>query len=449
MKRILLMLLFVLTSQFMLVAQEQSNGSAGDEEELKKQVEGINKTLLDLKTTVDALKKLKISGYIQAQYQVADTAFGGGWNVGNFAGGNFSRNSDNRYLLRRGRVKFAYENDLTKFVVQIDVTPAGVGIKDAYFSVIDPWQKTVSLTAGVFDRPFGYEISYSSSQRESPERSRMFQTLFPGERDLGAKIEIKPRKGVLNHFNLKAGWFNGMRENANENDSKKDFIGRFGFTLPLQEKKLTIDGGVSLYRGSVTSLTKGVYIWSATGDSFATKNSKSDSLKAVSRQYIGADLQIYFEVPVLGKAALRGEYITGDQPSTQTSNSFYAVTADTRLYKRNVAGYYVNYVQHIGPKNQLVLKYDVFDPNTKVSTKDFTSVTSGNGTLGRQLTGADIRFNTMGFGWIYHWDSNVKFTIYYEKVWNEKTGNNISGDLARYNKDLKDNIFTLRMQYRF
>ena len=48
------------------------------------------------------------------------------------------------------------------------------------------------MTAGMFARPFGYEVNLSSTFREAPERGRMSQILMPSERDLGAMITYEP-----------------------------------------------------------------------------------------------------------------------------------------------------------------------------------------------------------------------------------------------------------------
>jgi len=151
---------------------------------------------IPLATTVEQLQsdnvvasRLKITGYAQVQYQSADTA-----GISSMAGGNFGAGIDNRISVRRGRVKFAYTYENALAVMQFDITEKGLGIKDAYLSLTEPWLNTFSLTGGVFDRPFGYEISYSSSSRETPERSRLFQILFPGERDLGAKLTLQAPK---------------------------------------------------------------------------------------------------------------------------------------------------------------------------------------------------------------------------------------------------------------
>ena len=60
----------------------------------------------------------------------------------------------------------------------------------------------------------------------------MYQTLFPGERDMGAKFEITPPEtSPMNWFNFKAGFFTGMGPTAQENDNYKDLIGRAGFRV--------------------------------------------------------------------------------------------------------------------------------------------------------------------------------------------------------------------------
>jgi hypothetical protein len=68
--------------------------------------------------------------------------------------------------------------------------------------------------------------------------------------------------------------------------------------------------------------------------------------------------------------------------------------------------------------------------------------------IGRQQTAllgsGDIKYSTFAVGWIYAWDANVSVTWYYEMVQNETTPS-----LVGYEKDIADNVFTLRMQYAF
>lgn len=415
-------------------------------EETESTLEGIGETLAEIKNTVDALKKLKISGYIQSQFQVAQTK-----GVSSVAGGGFPANVRSRFAVRRGRIKFNYVNDLSQYVLQLDVTQNGVGIKDAYVAVLDPWEKTFGLTAGVFDRPFGFEIGYSSSSREMPERSRLFQALFPGERELGAKLEILPQEGPLSFLNVRAGVFNGVLSTANENNRHKDLIGRAGVQLPFTGANLAVDGGFSVYSGRVTNTSKFVNSVDASGGvkRFAVDSSASNAGAMHNRNYYGGDVQLYYDIPGFGGLSLRGEYIGGTQPGTASGTSFYnpftsagATDAVTPLYKRKFAGWYLAYVQNVGVSNQFIARYDEYDPNTEVSGTDV-------GASGSNLSAADLKITTLGLGWIFHFDSSVKFVFYYDIVMNEKAAPGATGSLAAFTDDLDDNVFTLRAQFKF
>jgi hypothetical protein len=438
MKKLLVIIFISLLTSIRIFSQDTSNVATKDDvAEVKGAVDGLNESFLETKATVDALKKIKISGYIQAQWQLADNN-----GAASFAGGNFPANLKSRFLVRRGRVKVNYDNTSSQYVLQIDVTQSGVGIKDAYASFKEPWLNSFSLTGGVFDRPFGFEISYSSSSREAPERSRLFQTLFPGERELGVKLEYSTESGPLSFLNLKAGLFNGTGPTAVENDNNKDFIGRLGFSFPFTDVNLAVDGGISAYIGKVQSNTK--YIYKYDGASKMAVDSTSTNLGTdYKRNYVGADLQIYYDLPVIGGFSLRGEYIAGTQPGLSGSNTFYNSTdSKAALYSRKFNGYYVNYIQNIGEKNQFVLKYDVLDPNSEVSGDQI-------GVKGANLSTGDVKYSTLGIGWIYHWDGNVKLVLYYDMVKNEKVNAAATGSLAPFKEDLKDNVLTFRIQYKF
>ncbi|MCX7834636.1 MAG: OprO/OprP family phosphate-selective porin [bacterium] len=404
--------------------------------EMKGHIDAINETLTEVKNTVDKLNKIKVSGYVQAQWQVAD-----GDGIASFAGGNFPMGVHQRFAIRRGRVKFAYEEKFSTYVVQLDVTQGGVRIKDAYLRVNDPWRLGLALTAGGFDRPFGFEISHSSGLRESPERSRIFQTLFPGERDIGFQFSYANEMGPLHFLNAKFGAFNGTGIEANENDNHKDIIGRIGVALPMYELNMALDGGVSLYRGKVRNNSK--YYYEMENKTFKLDSSASNQWKYHDRTVYGVDVQYYADLPYIGGFQVRAEYLIGKQPSTEKSNAIYLGTdANTPLYQREIQGYYFKLIQNVGTKNQLVVKYDTFDPNTKVSGADV-------GASGSNLTAADLSYTTLGFGIIHHWDANLKVTLYYDKVTNEKANQAATGSLAPYREDLMDNVFTVRLQYRF
>lgn len=412
----------------------------------------LAKAIEQLQSDVSWLKNLKISGYIQAQAQFADS-LGAKTDMN---GGAFNSGSDKRFAIRRGRLKFVYSsNPLSQYAMQIDVTEAGVKTKEVYAKFTEPFLKTFSLTAGLQNRPFGFEVEYSSGLLESPERARMNQSLFKDEYDLGAMLTIQaPKTSPWNCLKLDAGLFSGSIENNNPMDYKrnKDFIGRLNFSKTYLEETLKVSGDLSYYNGGVTDYSSKLYTVQNNGAPAFTSQ-KVDSLSNGKREYYGADLQISYASPI-GLTTIRGEYTTGQQASlagdiknstvvtTYTNNpSTNVVTAKTSnpvgpLYIRKVSGYYVMLVQNVGQtRHSFVVKYDVFDPNTSVSGSE---ITKANG-----FSSVDVKYSDLGLGYICRIDANTKLTLYYDINKNESTG------LSGLTKDLKDNVWTIRLQYKF
>ena len=398
-----------------------------------------------MNTNLAGLQKLKVSGYIQFQYQKADSM-----GAKSFAGGDFDSKLDNRFSVRRGRVKFAYAGTLSNYVLQFDVTEKGLAIKDAYMNFTDPWLEAFTITGGVFNKPFGYEIPYSSSQRESPERARFTQTLFPGERDLGAMLTFQmPKASPWNFIKVDAGYFAGNGTNQ-EFDKKKDFIAHLGVVRAAFSETIRYGVGLSYYNGGVYQGTKSVYEMAEVGgvNVFSKLGADTTIGKFHKRQYKGIDAQVTIET-VVGLTTLRGEYVMGDQPgqaktSTSPTTDFTKVTAPATVpdgYNRKFNGGYIYFVQSIAHTPiTLVAKYDFYDPNTKVKGDEIGKTSAGQ----KATTAADLKYSTLGLGALLAVSNNVKVTAYYDMVTNEKSSN-----LSGYTKDLKDNVFTLRLQYKF
>lgn len=375
-----------------------------------------------------SLKKFKITGYVQGQWQWTENdaapAFG--------AGGSFQNNSNNRFGIRRGRLKFSYTTDNFQAVIQPDFTEKGVAIKDVYFS-LSTNSKVLSGKVGLFDRPFGYEISYSSSQRESPERSRLFLSLFPGERDEGVMITLKG-KDRLTGFSLDAGIFNGNGIGV-ESDSYKDFIGRLSWLKQI--KKVQLGAAVSYYRGSIANPLNNNYIYKS-DIGFVENDVEKQS--AEKRQYIGFAAQ-YIQESSIGKTSLKAEYISGQQPGTFETNAQPGGkslgTGNSALYLRKFSGFYAMLVQDLGQsKHSLVAKYDYYDPNTEISSSNIGHLSN---------TGvADVAYQTIGLGYLFKLNSNVRLMGYYDIVNNERCHH-----LTEYESNINQNILTVRTQIKF
>ena len=416
-----------------------------------------------MNTSVTTLQKFKVSGYIQSQWQKADSM-----GIKSYSGGDFDSKMDNRFAVRRGRIKFSYTGTLSNYVLQLEATEKGVSIKDAYGNFTEPWLQAFTVTGGVFNRPFGFEVPFSSSSLESPERARFNQTLFPGEEDLGASITFQmPKTSLWNFLKFEAGYFAGNGINP-EFDKKKDFIGHIGIQKATSNEKIRFGFGLSYYNGGVYQGTKNVYKMKKIGgvEVFSKVSADSTVGDFNKRQYFGTDAQLTFET-ALGLTTLRGEYIFGTQPgndksTTSPTSDFTKVTATVKngavtvstvpdSYLRNFNAGYICFIQSIAHTPlTFVAKYDFYDPNTKVNGNEIGQNTTGTGIKATNDT--DLKYTTLGLGLIYAVSSNVKITAYYDMVANEKS-KNLKPDFSKSNsnfaKDLKDNVFTLRLQYKF
>ena len=437
---------------FSLMAQTSANDS-------------LTKEVQQLKQDVSALNKLKVNGWLQAQFQYAETR-----GEANFDGGTFAPNSDKRFMIRRGRVKFTYNGTNSQYVLQINATERGISLTDFYALVTEPKHKTLSLAVGIMNRPFGFEIDQSSQYRESPERSRYTQILMPNERDLGAKIVFAPGKtSKLFGLRLDAGFYDGQGIyvpgtstpaspsgsalyqpgaspvfGLNEFDFNKDFIGRLSYYRTTKNGKMKYGIGTSHYNGGNTYQTNTVYKQIYTNAAGYKDWQVQDSStiryknKVEPRVYYGAEA--YFSINTsIGTTIIRGEYITGTQPgiSNNSASPFFMPTAGA-TYIRNFDGMYAYFIHRFAKtKHEMAIKYEWYDPNIKVKGTDI------QGSTKNAFTSADIKYTQLGLNYTYYHTDNVKFMFAYNIITNEATG------LSGYTKDLKDNILTVRVQYRF
>ncbi len=387
---------------------------------------------------------LKLGGYIQPQFQVAQEK-----GAKSYEGGDFAPQVSNRFMLKRSRIRIDYVHfgKETKPGVQVafqfDVTERGFTIRDVWGRIFENKYQLFSLATGMFARPFGNEVNYSSSDRETPERGRMSQALMKSERDLGAMVSLESRRKdqKLKYLRIDAGLFNGQGLTATGDfDNRKDFIGRISLKPYNINKKLILSGSVSYLNGGLLENTKYKYeTGTVAGIKKMVVDSQASNLYKISpRVYYGADAQLKIRNRK-GFTEFRAEYVTGTQTGTASSNETPAalLTGVDGFHVRQFNGAYFYFLQNLfSERHQLVLKYDWYDPNTKVKGKEI-------GAAGSNFTAANIKYNTFGIGYVNYITENVKLVLYYAKVMNEHTA------LTGYTGDVKDDVFTCRLQFRF
>lgn len=403
----------------------------------------LGQTLPSSQDTAFKKNQVYVSGFLEAEYQVAESK-----GISSYSGGDFSKFSNNRFFIRRGRPRIVYKRyndkqDLNlEVVMEIDGTNKGVTINEFWGRVYENKWNLFSFATGMLVRPFGFEISQSTRTMESPERGRMSQTLMRGEVDLGGMLilQAKKRNDFLHYFKLSAGIFNGQGLTApGEYDSYKDFITRASInSFPLKENKLFLTTGLSLLNGGIAQGTKYIYRLLSTNDNkqFVIDSSINNIGQKDPRKYYGVDASLKW-MHGSGATELRAEYWWGTQTSSATSTETPTAILADPLYIRHFNGAFF-YLLHnlVNAHHQICIKYDWYDPNVHVKGQEI-------GKLGCNLTPADIKYNTLGLGYNYYIDDNFRVMLWYDIVNNEKT------QLSGYTSDLKDNVLTVRIQLHF
>ncbi len=450
---------------------------------------------------LNILREFRIQIYLQPEWQRADTAGAPG-----VQGGNLPAAANNRFILRRGRFKLAWQHEMVnkhgdtikvgEAAFQFDASEKGFNaLKDFYGRIIDPWTGWFSFQAGITVRPFGFESPASPATYESPEFSRMNQTIMPNECELGETFIIEsPRKFKPVYLRFDAAVVNGEgigNTGTNQSgvstgayQSAKDFVGRLfiGKTFDLGGgTKIGLNASGSVYYGNVLQSTNNVFevVKNAETGLDTFKNVGVASGKGATnfhREYYGAHLQVNFDYKMGANAsattAIRGEFITGQQPgqagsstapigtgtslptTTTTVTDTFVTPGGSKvlvpisttsngvdLYVRKFQGYMITFTQgfHFKAGNQmmhadLTFKMDNYDPNTQISGTHITK--------GAAFSTTDLAYNTYSGGFTFTPVPYFKLMLWYDHVVNESSG--ISGWSSDYKKD---NVFTLRTQF--
>ncbi|MFP2927934.1 porin [Pyxidicoccus sp. 3LG] len=347
----------------------------------------------ETKSDLSALKKLKLSGYVQARYQYQESLDESG-------AGGFSR-----FAVRRGRLKTTYTTDWAQMMLQIDAVPdTGVTVRDAEATFFIPGtRQSMALTVGQMKWPFGFEAVQSSSDREIPERSRVVRAFLPDERDRGAKFSGEFLKGMVN---VNVGIYDGdgifnQGFIGSDNDKEKDLLGRAGFDLKW------LSGGISGWYGH--SIAKG----------------PTDTYRvAYDRNRVALDAQLYLDVLPLGGTSIKGEFIAG--------KGYWRSSGNTKVEQLGIPahGWYGLVVQNVGLTNAVAVRYDYFDAeNGKPDT-----VTSEGRPASTNAVG------TLAVSVLHYFSENLKATLAYELPMTASPGTS---------EDPHDNLLTFQLQARY
>jgi hypothetical protein len=274
------------------------------------------------------LSKVKVSGYVQSRYQTIDYTKDTTTEKSNY----------DTFLVRRARMKITATPTIrSTAVLQLDMGKNTTSVKDAYFNYAfgDGCAIAPSFQVGQQNWWFGYEVPYSSSKRETPERALFVRRFFPGERDTGAILTSPADARIL----WTIGAYNGTgidngSTSAVDNNDAKDILANVKFHLG------DMDLGLSGYHGY------GIWYKNAAGAVLY------DPTKKIR---YGADLQYY-----LNNLTLKGEYIRGRGFDDANPNNY-----DQDLWQ---SGYYAQLGYNVDTADTLVARYSTMSEDPKAPT---------------------------------------------------------------------------------
>ncbi len=248
------------------------------------------------------------------------------------------------------------------FEIQYHPAPAGAAVELVNDAFVEYYaNRAITVRAGQFVKPFGFDIQQSSGVRESPERGMFAGYFFPGQRDRGVMVTAKlDSLGDLWHgTQLFAGAFNGNRFFVDNNR-------QLNYNVRLRKvfDAVPLAVGVSVQLGRQL-LPEGVH-----------GNSREN--------LFGADVQWAWK-----RLGVRAEFVGGNMPSTLLSLqpefapafrpgvhssggsvfSSFRVTRQSEAYARydrfnrdpvsgkNVRSFNVGYFRYLGDNSRIGVDY--------------------------------------------------------------------------------------------
>jgi hypothetical protein len=326
---------------------------------------------------------LSLSAYIQAQLEIhedsEDQVLQGGAPL-----------NQNRFLLRRGRLRLDAAWEWTALALEIDGNTTrnpSFSVRRAEATVLwrGPWgpppedlaalrgygpPPIIALTAGVTEIPFGYEMTHSARERAFMERSQGSLAFFPSEPDVGARLWggasfFRYAIAILNGEPLDERGTSGVREF----NGSKDVVGRLGVEVDPHEV-LHVGGGVSVLRGEGfhrgNDATKDTAQWNDSnengsidaGEVTANPGVSATPSKNFERWGGALDLQVKIETP-LGATFVYGEISIAEN----LDRGFFPADPFISGVDLREVAYYGAIVQEVTPYALVGFRFDSYDPN--------------------------------------------------------------------------------------
>jgi hypothetical protein len=224
---------------------------------------------------------------------------------------------------------------------------------------------------GIFDLPFGFEMTYTSRARWFMERTTASRAFFPGEPDAGLRLS-----GGVGFTRYSLSITNGEPVDEKSGlglqdpNRNKDITGRFGAESKLGER-FVIAGGVSFNQGrgfhAGTDATKSSIGWQDinengvvdTNETVGKTGAAATSSSNFARWAMGADLEVLLKTR-LGWTMVHGELYAA---SNLDRGLFVADPVLNGGAAIREFGWYAAFTQEITRYAVVGFRFDYYDPN--------------------------------------------------------------------------------------
>lgn len=351
--------------------------------------------------------------------------------------------NETRFLIRRARLKVEMDYGIVGGVLEFDGnTVNGTTARIIAGEVSLRWKKYIGVTVGLFKMTYGFEImQQSDKERLFLERSNAMRALFPGEYDLGVKVQ-----GGWRFLRYAVAVMNGNPAGDKQfalrdpNDSK-DVLGRLGVETKIHGPA-SMAGGFSALWGTGLSkgqgATKDTLVWRDinennivdAGEVQAITGKPAVPSKGFQRWAVGGDLRFHFDIPKLGQLMLYGELVYGvnlDRGGVTPADPI-AKGRDLREL-----GWYVGFTQELTKWAMVGLRYDTYNPD--LDSDDLQN--------GIQVP-RDSTFSTVAATAAFRYPGYARLILEYDHNTNG-LGRTITGDPTT----LGDDAFILRGEVQF
>jgi hypothetical protein len=330
--------------------------------------------------------------------------------------------NETRFLIRRARLRTDVDYGPVAGTLELDGnTTNGPVVRLIDADVSGCWPRCamdppiVMGTLGLMRIPFGFEVQQKDYVRLFLERANVMRALFPGEFDLGARLQggwrwLRWQLAAMN------GHPSGDKQFALVSPTQsKDLLGRVGADTSAHPR-LRLSGGISALWGTGfhtgTPDTKDHIVWRDTnGDGqvdastelIGVSGQPAQPSQTFRRYALGGDVRVLVDVPRLGELTLYAELVWA------TNLDRALVVADPVAVGRDLRelGWYVAATQQLGRWAAVGVRYDRYDPDADAREQS-----------GAAVVPRDRSFATLALVAAFEWRPLMRFSVEYDRNWN-------------------------------